>query len=215
MIPKVIFQTSKYKLESYVKDMILELCPGWTHLHFTDDDIITFFRDNPLEEFPDIESKFHNFSCGAHRADLFRYYFLYLNGGVFLDSDAMLENNISTILQDYKLVFVQSPIHPKPHIFNGFICCEPRHEILFNALSHMYNFNVKNPPYHIFCEELYKIVFKFVDSRENSGVACFSESLNHDRTTATTIDPDTRNKVLCHYFRSKIVPKKQKNATIM
>ena len=45
---------------------------------------------------------------GAHRADLFRYYYLYMEGGVFIDSDAMLMKDLNEIVADYEFFTVDS-----------------------------------------------------------------------------------------------------------
>ena len=42
---------------------------------------------------------------GAHKADLFRYYYLYINGGVYIDSDLMITTNIENIILNYDLVY--------------------------------------------------------------------------------------------------------------
>ena len=78
-IPKVIFQTSKEKIPLYVQKMIKDKSKGWKYKYFSDKDIINFFIDNPLKEFPKIINKFNSFKNGAHKADLFRYYYLYIN----------------------------------------------------------------------------------------------------------------------------------------
>ena len=49
---------------------------GWTYLHFDDDAVIAFFRENYLEEFKDVVAKFHSMFRGEYKADLFRYYCL-------------------------------------------------------------------------------------------------------------------------------------------
>jgi mannosyltransferase OCH1-like enzyme len=77
-IPKTIIQTSRKDQESYVVDMICKRSQGWQYLHFKDDDIIEFFSDNPIDEFPNVIAKFYTFNYGEHRADLFRYYYLYV-----------------------------------------------------------------------------------------------------------------------------------------
>lgn len=75
-IPKTIIQTSIEKQPRYVAEMIMSHCTGWEYIHFNDDQIIRFFKENLIEEFSDIIEKYHSFSNGAHRADLFRYYYL-------------------------------------------------------------------------------------------------------------------------------------------
>ena len=158
-IPKVIFQTSKDVLPPYVNQLINIYCPNWKYSHFTDKECIQFFIDNPLTDFPDIIQKFHSFTQGQHKADLFRYYYLYLLGGVFLDSDAMFETNIGNIIQDYDSVFAKS-FMKNEHLFNGFIATYPRNEIIYDALKHAYNTenNTLQTNYHYLCEELLRIV---------------------------------------------------------
>jgi mannosyltransferase OCH1-like enzyme len=101
MIPKIIFQTSLLKQPNYVTDLIQHRCQGWKYYHFTDDEIVKFIIDNPIEEFKNSVDILKTIHTGAHRADFFRYYFLYVNGGIFLDSDAMIEQDIDLIFKLY------------------------------------------------------------------------------------------------------------------
>ena len=49
---------------------------------------IHFFQEKyPLPEFPDIITKFNSLKRGEHRADLFRYYYLYINFSVYILRD--------------------------------------------------------------------------------------------------------------------------------
>ena len=81
-----LIQTSRHKTLLFQKVKIQGLMPrDWTYLHFTDEDIVLYFREHPLPGFDHIVEKFGSITVGAHKADLFRYYFLYLNGGAYLD----------------------------------------------------------------------------------------------------------------------------------
>ena len=46
MIPKIIFQTSKERPKNYLIYMIKHLSKDWTYIHFTDEDIVNFFKNN-------------------------------------------------------------------------------------------------------------------------------------------------------------------------
>ena len=137
-IPLLFFQTSKEKPLKYVVDQIKAKTKGWKYMHFTDKDILQFFKEHPLKEFPNIEEKFHSFEKGPHKADLFRYYFLYVKGGVFMDSDAMLEVDISTIVKEHDFFSVDSKYINPRRVFQGFIGCVPKHPIMYAALKDMY-----------------------------------------------------------------------------
>ncbi len=201
-IPKIFFQTSKTPINLYVKQLIeSQLTNDWRYLWFSDNDILNFFIENPLPEFPNIIEKYNSFTNGAHRADLFRYYFLYINGGFFMDSDAMLYDNIDSIIKDYDFVSVESSVHPGK-IFQGILGCIPKCTIMFNALKHAYNTNNGNllNDYHLLCGELYTIL----KQTDNYNIYLLNERrINnmHDEIF------DTANKVVFkHYWRTKVIP---------
>ena len=53
-----------------------------------------YIRENQLEEFPNIIEIMKSYSKGQHKAEVFRYYWLYLNGGIFMDDDLMIDNKL-------------------------------------------------------------------------------------------------------------------------
>jgi mannosyltransferase OCH1-like enzyme len=100
IIPKVLFQTNKTPLERDVLKIIYNnLSSDWKYEFYNDEDVINFFNNNPILDLPDIITRYNSFKSGAHRADLFRYYYLYINGGFFMDSDAMIYVNIDNIVK--------------------------------------------------------------------------------------------------------------------
>ena len=156
-IPSIFMQTSKDPPLKYVVDQIKEKTKGWKYIHFTDKDILQFFKEHPLKEFPNIEEKFHSFEKGPHKADLFRYYFLYVKGGVFMDSDAMLEVDISTIVKEHDFFSVDSKYINPRRVFQGFIGCVPKHPILYAALKDMYTITNKDlKDYAILTKHMYR-----------------------------------------------------------
>lgn len=202
MIPKILFQTSYEPIESYVTEKLKKyISDEWTYLYFNDDGIKEFFRKNPLDEFPKIEKVFDSF-LGSHKADLFRYYFLYINGGVFIDSDAMLRSSLDEVIADCDLFYV---INDNSMVFNGFIGTTPKHQIIYDALVDVYNTDpeVLKTNYHLFCKNLATIVMNHPFSNTKK----LYEGLIG--TSAYTITSDSTNKpVLFHFHRHpKIIPK--------
>jgi mannosyltransferase OCH1-like enzyme len=155
-IPSIFFQTGKDKPLSYVVNKIKEKIKGWDYQYFQDKDILQFFKDYPLKEFPNIAEVFHSFERGEHKSDLFRYYFLYVKGGVFMDTDAMIEVDIDTIVKEHDFFSVDSK-HIKPHrIFQGFIGCIPKHPIIYEALKDVYTITPKElKEYYILTKRIY------------------------------------------------------------
>tara|TARA_A100001037_G_C15079103_1_gene603297 strand:- start:743 stop:1453 length:711 start_codon:yes stop_codon:yes gene_type:complete len=205
-IPKIIMQSSKEKQEPYVVNIIKRKCPNWSYRHFVDSEIIQYFKDNPIPEFPNIIEKFNSFSKGCHKADIFRYYYLYLNGGVFLDSDAIFEADISEIIKTYDSVFVKSFINNPIHLFNGFIATYPKSPIIYEALNHAYNTDDSRlkQTYHYFCKELLKIY-----NRHNLPNMKVYQEVNrwHEGYDGSTIENNNGDLLISHYFVHKKVPK--------
>ena len=139
MIPKIILQTSVKKLDSYIKDFFQHFAPGYKYEHYTDNEILNYFNSNPIKEFPNISKLFNSYVVGAHKSDLFRYYYLYLNGGVFVDSDAMLRVNIENIIKSYDAVFIESCLRNNS-FFNGFIAITKGIILSHIAYEEMYIF---------------------------------------------------------------------------
>jgi hypothetical protein len=202
-IPKIVFQTSYHPIEPYVTEKLKKYISNeWTYLYFSDNDIKEFFRKNPLDEFPEIERVFDSFIIGQHKADLFRYYFLYINGGVFIDSDAMLRCSLDETVNDCDLFYVINTI--KPSIFNGFIGCIPKHQIVYDALVDVYNIDLKvlGENYHLLCDNLVGIIARHPFSNTK-------KLYEGGGTSEYTITSDsTKKPILFHYhLPPKIIPK--------
>jgi mannosyltransferase OCH1-like enzyme len=189
-IPSILFQTSKDPPLKYVVDQLKEKATGWTYMHFTDKDILQFFKDHPLKEFPNIATVFHSFEKGEHKADLFRYYFLYVKGGVFVDSDAMIQVDLDSIVCDYEFFSVHSKYINPTSIFQGFIGCTPKNKIIYEALKDIYTIKpeeLKN--YFVIVKHLYTI---FQQYKHLYDTKLYVEKWN--------IKPNTKNKKYCESF---------------
>jgi mannosyltransferase OCH1-like enzyme len=196
-------QTSRQKLQPYIVDMIQQKCPGWKYEHYTDDDIIAFFGENPLPEFPHVIAKFYMLNYGEHRADLFRYYFLYVKGGVYMDSDAMLQCPIETIIGDADFFTVNSSYFPGT-VFQGFLGATPQHPLIYLALKDIYECSFENlrQEFHLLCKNLYQ----FIRQHSNERTLLLQEVYGTDEE-AHIMDA-SKQVVLIHYHIKKVIPLK-------
>ena len=208
-IPRLFFQTNKIKNDEYVSNMIKsQLGKDWEYKFYCDDDIIMFFKNNPIQELPEIINVYNSIANGAHKADLFRYYYLYLNGGFFMDSDAMIYANIDYIINDFNFVSVNSSCHSGT-IFQGILGASPKNEIIKRALFHAYNTEPQQLQnyYHYFCKQLYDII------KENTfgyNIKLYNEQrVDHDN--GDDIFDEKYILLFKHYWKHKIIPQYKNN----
>jgi mannosyltransferase OCH1-like enzyme len=209
MINKILLQKSKDKMENYIVNMIKSnLTDEWTYVNYINGEEIKYFNDNPLEEFPDIVDKFNSIIGQPHKADLFRYYYLYINGGVYLDSDAMIHDNIENIIKDFDFVSVLS-FH-KGTIFNGFIGTSSKHPIIYNALKHLYNINPNTLNLVYFTPG--KFLYDLLNQTKYENILLYNEYMNNG--IGYTYDKN-RMCIIKHYPVTKIIPIINKGETLI
>ena len=210
-IPKIFFQTSIDKPEQYIVDKILSKCEEYKYYHFDDNEIINFFKENYIEEFKNIIEKFNSIDNGAHKADLFRYYFLYLNGGIYMDADMMIQTDIKNVISDnISFVSILSSHHQcGKTICNAFIASTPKNEIIYKALKNVYEISNASLSgfYHILCKNLFIIVndnynFKIKLLIEENWDNCIKRGYDY-----VNVYDDKDQLILIHYCIDKKIPK--------
>jgi mannosyltransferase OCH1-like enzyme len=194
-ISRILIQTAKEPIPEKIVTKIKALTAGWDYLYFSDKDILQFFHDTPNDEFPDMTTRFNSFTSGEHKADLFRYYYLYMNGGVFMDSDLMLYDQINTIVGKNSFVSVWAK-RPEGSVFNGFLGAAPKHPILHAALKDAYTTTNEQlqGDYTLFCKHM----GGFVTKNMGTQVKMLKEVTNND-VFCTIEDPDSKKISLIHY----------------
>ena len=141
-IPKKIIQTNKEickNLDHYNTVMsIIEKNPSYEYQFYNDIEMRNFIKDNFIinildqtdlnNDISDILKAFDLLKCGALKADLFRYCYLYVNGGIYLDSKISSILDLDSIIKaDDKCV----------------VCLDDASESLYNGIMIMEKNNFK------------------------------------------------------------------------
>jgi hypothetical protein len=199
-----LIQTSRQKPRLLQKAKVKRFMPAdWTYLHFSDQDIVYYFSEHPLPGFDGIVEKFGSISAGAHKADLFRYYFLYLNGGAYLDSDVLPMRNIAAIVGSCEFSTVLGTLFPGT-VFNGFLyCASPRNPLILDALRHLYECKPSDleADYFYTCSYMHHLVTQNGHGLE---LRLFREAWHTDKSLAIVDDDGVTQMV--HYWIEKTLP---------
>jgi mannosyltransferase OCH1-like enzyme len=143
-IPKRIIHTgfnNKYKNLLHYNSIIsfLELNPEYEYYYFNDEQCRTFIKKNFKKETLDA---YDLLVPGAYKADLFRYCYLYINGGCYFDCKMILLYPLRTIIKpDDEYILVKDADHSS--IYNAVMLFNKRVENLLDLINHITN-NVLN-----------------------------------------------------------------------
>ena len=131
--PKKICMTIKDKkyIPQYIYDQYQKYANGYTLEIFDDDECKEFLRKEYNENYV---KKFENIKEGAHKADLFRYAYLFKYGGFYMDIKTILLKDLDTILSNIPTNFIMIKtsngkpydiINDRGSIYNGIIYTYP------------------------------------------------------------------------------------------
>lgn len=163
----IIQVTKKDPVPSIVVSKINDTLSNYNYYWYNDETMCEYMRNNKLEEFPNIINKIKSFKKGQHKAALFRYYWLYLNGGIFIDSDLMIEYEMN--FSQNTFVSVKTYHKDTNLLFNGFIACNRFNPIVYKALQKAYYVedNKLDNDNHYLCKQLYEI-YQELHSHQNT-----------------------------------------------
>lgn len=137
---KRVVQThyNKALIPQKVYDNIAEFAAGYKHIVFDDSECIEFLK-RCYE--PRVAERFNTLS-GPHKADLFRYAYLYIHGGVYLDIKNQLLVPLDTIFDKPDVLFTALSFvtHTivgefKITVHQGVISAPPGHPIFLRLLK--------------------------------------------------------------------------------
>lgn len=213
-IPKILCQTSVTPLPHYVNAMWkLRMQADWKHSVFDNNKQRQFLVDNYIEEFPNLLTLYDSLVLGQHKSDIFRFAYLYLNGGVYIDSDTMTNVFLDDFINDFDAVIVYNNNFLENNILNlpvfgpfvaiGVMAFTPKHDFVYKLL-HALNNSTSNDfdnCYMYVGKLLYDIV-KLNECRANIKIL---EEFHHDDVAITK---DKFGKLIyIHYWKhSNIIP---------
>jgi mannosyltransferase OCH1-like enzyme len=193
-IPKVIVLTikDKSKIPKYIIDQYQHFARSYKLLVFDDEDCKEFLKKEYGFEYL---QRFEEIELGAHKADFFRYAYLYKYGGVYFDVKTILLKNLTDILQDYYdnfymvYTFTSYP-NGSPMIYNGVIATYPKNKVMYDVLQTIFHQKDLSNYYRILIDTTEIIREQITDKQIKLGV---NELQSNGRLTIFKEDIKPRN----------------------
>lgn len=141
-IPKIIFQTWKSKNDipdnfAYWSNSFKNKNPDFKYRLWDDKDNRAFIAKN----FPWFLEKYDNFPAEIYRADVVRYFFLFLYGGIYADMDTQCLKPLDETLEIADVVLGRMGTNPhfEHSIPNAIMLSKPRQEFWLLVISLILN----------------------------------------------------------------------------
>jgi mannosyltransferase OCH1-like enzyme len=166
-IPKVLFQTygDKNKIPKKVHNNINEFAKDYKYELFDDNDCYDFILTNYDKKTAD---KFKTLKTPAHKADLFRYCYIYKNGGIYMDIKTELIKPLDTVFTDNNNLYTVLSIQ-RGTIYNGIIASGPGRSIFLDLIKFMVD-GPDVPHYLSNCAEFYNLLLESYDTSLQPGI---------------------------------------------
>ena len=151
IIPKKLLQTyiNKEKVPQKVFDNIQKFASDYEYTFFSNEHQYQFIKDNYDQSVLDAYNNLENL---AHKSDVFRYCYLYIYGGVYLDIKIELIKPLNQIFNNNYVYTVLSSVGGT--ICQGIIATPPKNEIFIKLIEYAKTLS-KNIAYSTFTRDFY------------------------------------------------------------
>jgi hypothetical protein len=132
-----ILQIGKYYLPKYVVNYNLKNL-NWDYLFYKENDYDTFLKyieNNPHNELNNASNIFKSFNLNIIKTYYFIFYFLFINGGIYINENIIITPNITNMNFENKLIFVKSTTHD--NIFIDCIFCHKHNKFIETFLKNI------------------------------------------------------------------------------
>ena len=149
--------SSSMKIPQKVNDNWNKFAPEVKRSIYNDEQCKSFLSTHFGDRF---STKFDYLENGAHKADLFRYAWLYIHGGVYMDIKTVLIKPFQELFPDPSVCYMvvsDTTITSVPRIYNGIIATPPKNPIMYKLMTGV--MQMKNEDQYIKnCEDGFDIV---------------------------------------------------------
>jgi mannosyltransferase OCH1-like enzyme len=207
-ISKILLQLSSVRPPLAIQRLIAEKFANWDYRVFTDAECIAYIQNNPIDNFTE-SVEIYKALKEPHRSDFFKYYFLYLNGGVYMNNDSMIDVDIGDITKEYSFFAVESILNNNT-VFSGFIGSHANSDIMFQILNFIYETDktVLESDYFIIQKKIYSIIADFLKNTSSQPHLAkhkiYKESFKNPEYA---IILEEKRVIFTHYYNSTILPK--------
>lgn len=159
-IPKTIMLTTRNKatIPEHIHSQYKKYASDYEVTIFDDNDCVKFLE---REYHPDVVNVFNSLKAGAHKADLFRYAYLFKRGGIYFDIKTILVQNLNEIIDHDSYVCYM--VYTSDNVlYNGVLCTPPANPIFLDLVDDF----VYGPPvtyYMQFCTSASAILKRYLD----------------------------------------------------
>ena len=205
-IPRNLMQTSKAALDSADREKIKRMIGAEiSYRHFDDDAAMNFLSRHGVGELTGVLDRFQSLSAGEHKADLFRYFYLYIKGGVYLDMDVYVSGDLNDILGDAEFLSVSS-VHVTKSLFQGVLAARAGHPILKRAIMDVLSISNRQlkEDHHLLCRNLLIFTQDYCKENPDHRVRLLQEKRYRKKVAA--VHRDDGKLIMRHYWRRDLPP---------
>jgi hypothetical protein len=207
----IIFQTynDKEKIPKNVFDNIKNFAKdNYLYCIYDDNEVIEFLN---YFYHPIVKETFLSLKMGAHKADLARYCFLYIYGGIYLDIKTELIMDLKTIFNDENC-FYSVIGNDRNHIYQGVIASPKNHPLFLYLINHIV-YNINDVDYLLYTKYLYLQIKTYLEKdflnadsyyNKNYKFTLFQENCSNN--SSSCYDGLDRYNLCCYIYDKNNIP---------
>lgn len=156
-VPRTIMLTTRDKsqIPQYILDQYAQYAPEYRVTVYDDEECKKYLK----QHYPDkVVQKFDSLKSGAHKADLFRYAYLYREGGCYMDVKTILTRPLREVFGEHEFYLVRSLMERPESIYNGVIVTPPSNPYIRDLLNDLVDERTRHSGYLRFVNHAYDVL---------------------------------------------------------